>query len=207
MGRITPSLVGLLLALAVAIAVPAHARAQVDLCGNQNVATASGTTICTAPALTATATVRSVVVLTLEEIFGAPATGLNVNFGDVDAHCAGVPATGMSCSAEGAADSAVWYGQVRFSVRMGGARGLLGPVTARLTGARTVGGSIPLNRLLDGTDGSVPATPYRPVVSINLKTGIPNGRTIVNRSIGLRVNATDATGVWSGNLVYNVVME
>jgi hypothetical protein len=206
-GRLLPSVAGLLVALSGVIAAATPANAQMDLCGSVvDFATASGSGICTGPVLAATATVRSVVVLTLDEVFGAPAAGLMVNFGSVDAHCAGIPATGASCSPDAGGTSAVWYGPIRFTVRMGGARGASGPVTARLTGERAVAGTMPNNRLLDGPAGAVPSAPYKNS-TIDLRTGIPNGRTIVNRSIGVRVNVHDAPGAWSTSLVYNVVME
>lgn len=206
--RLSRSVVVALIFFAVAF-VAGSAEAQVGLCSGYNVSTSSGTTFCdgSGSALTASATVRNAVVLTLDEVFGSAATGLTASFGDVDALCAGVPASGISCAPDEANNTAVWYGALKFTVRMAGASGLTGPSTVRLTGIRNVAGTMPLGQLLDGPSGAAPATAYLPVVPINLKAGIPNGRTVVMRSLGLKVSASDAPGTWSTTLVYDIVME
>ena len=184
-----------------------RADAQVTICSNSGFSTASGTTACngTASPLTTTATVKTSAKLTLEQIFGSAASGLTVGFGNVDALCLSTPATGVSCSADTTNNTATWYGDIEFSVKLTGA----GSSTAKLTGLRPAAGSIPSGQLLDGASGSAPATAYpvSPSTAADLKTGISNGKTTVTRALGVKVLASDAAASWSGNTSYSVVIE
>lgn len=208
--RVVRMALSITVALGVIIADGGLATADVVLCSTNNVSTTSGTVACdggTQP-LTATATIRNAVRLTLVEMFGRAATSLEAPFGGVDAMCAGTAPEGVSCVEDTPANAATWYGAVRFAVTMGGASNLLGGAsTARLTGTRNVGGTVPLGRLLDGAAGIVPTVAYQPIVPITLKTGIPNGHTVVTRTLGLRVTADDAPGAWTTSAAYSVVIE
>lgn len=188
-----------------ALATPANA--QVQLCSNSNFSTAAGTTACNGSAspLAATASVRTSARLTLEQIFGSAAGGLAVGFGNVDAFCLSTPTAGVSCAADAATSSAVWYGDVQFKVKLGGT----GSGTAKLTGLRPSAGSVPSGQLLDGASGGTPATTYpvSPSTAIDLQAGIVTGTTTVTRAFGVKVLASDAAAAWSSNAQYSVVIE
>jgi len=184
-----------------------RADAQVTICSNTGFATAAGTTACdgSASPTTTTATVRTSAKLTLEEIFGSAASGLTVAFGNVDAYCLSTAGAGITCSADSGTNSATWYGDVKFNVKVSG----IGAGTAKLTGVRPAAGSIPSGQLLDGVSGSAPATAYpvSPSSAIDIKTAIGNGSTNVTRAFGVKVLSTDAAAAWSGNASYSVVIE
>lgn len=208
--KITRRVAALVLPCIVLVLFASVASAEVTLCSNGNFSGSSGTTACDGSAnpVAATATVTNAVQLTLDAVFGSPASSLAASFGNMDAFCAATPATGISCFADPASSSAVWYGTLQFSVRMSGARSILGtPSTARLTGTRSIATTVPLGQLLDGADGSAPGAAYQPLVAIDLKTGIPNGRTVVARSFGIKVNASDNPAGWSAGTTYSVVLE
>ena len=183
-----------------------RADAQVTICSNSGFATAAGTTACdgTASPVTATATVRTSARLTLEQVFGSVASGLTVAFGNIDASCATAPVAGVTCTAD-TATSAIWYGDVQFSVKLTG----VGASTAKLTGVRPAAGSIPTGQLLDGASGAMPVTAYpvSPAAAADLRTAIGNGNTTVTRAFGLKVLAADAAAAWSGNAAYSLVIE
>ncbi|MBI2202828.1 MAG: hypothetical protein HYU41_03090 [Candidatus Rokubacteria bacterium] len=197
--------VGAVLVAIAAFAAPADA--QVNVCSGNNFATASGTSACdgSSSAITASATVQNSAKLILQEVFGSAASGLTVAFGNVDALCANTPGTNITCTAAGDNLSATWFGDIKFTARLGG----LGSTTkAKLVGVRPAAGSIPTAQLLDGASGSAPATAY-PVGSgsTDLKTTIGNGNTDVTRAIGVKVTTSDAAGSWSGTVAYSLVIE
>lgn len=183
------------------------ASAQVQVCSSTDFATAAGTTACNGSAspVSATATVRTSARLTLEQIFGAAAGGLTVAFGNIDAFCLTAPAAGVSCAADTTNNTATWYGDVQFKVRLGG----IGIGTAKLTGVRPSAGSVPAGQLLDGVSGAAPTTAYpvSPSTAIDLRTALANGNTTVTRAFGVKVTASDAAAAWSSNAQYSVVIE
>jgi len=201
---LTVTLVVGLLALGVLVG---QADAQVPICNNRGFATTAGTTACdgTTNPVTVTANVGSGASLTLEQIFGSAASSLTVAFGNIDAQCLATPVAGVACIVDGSNNFATWYGDVQFSVKLTG----VGATNAKLTGLRPTAGTIPTGQLLDGASGSAPATPYpvSPSTAADLRTGIGAGNTPVTRSLGLRVNNTDASAPWSGNVVYSLVIE
>jgi hypothetical protein len=190
----------------IALIAATPAEAQVILCSNNAFATAPNTVACdgSASAVAATATVRNSAKLVLSEVFGAPASGLTVAFGNVDAHCASTPGSGIACSAAADNLSATWYGDITFTARLGG----LGTTKAKLIGVRPAAGTIPTAQLLDGASGGSPTTAY-PVGSgsTTLRSTIGNGNTTVTRAIGLKVTTDDAAAAWSGNVAYSLVIE
>lgn len=181
--------------------------AQTPVCSGLAFGTASGTRACDGAAspVSVSATVRTYARLALDDVFGAPATALRFAMGDVDAACVSAPAAGVTCMADHGAGAATWYGDVRFRVKVSGIAGS----RVKLVGARPTSGTIPPGRLLDGGAGSAPTSVY-PVASTTgteLQTGIGNGETVVARSLGLRVHATDPAGTWAGDTVFSLVLE
>jgi hypothetical protein len=185
----------------------APARAQVTLCAAAGFAAASGVTACDGGSarLTVTANVKTYARLSLEEVFGSPAASLQLAMGDVDAHCVSPAAAGLTCLGDATGTSATWYGDVKFRVKLSG----VGATRARITGLRPPGGTIPSGRLLDGAAGAAPTAPYpiAPATPADLRTAIGSGDTVVARSLGLKVNATDPPGPWSGDTVFSLVLE
>lgn len=184
-----------------------RADAQVTICSNSGFALAAGTTACdgTASPVTATATVRTSARLTLEQVFGSVASGLTVAFGNIDALCSAAPVAGVTCAADAPTTSAIWYGDLQFSVKLTG----VGTSTAKLTGVRPTAGSIPTGQLLDGASGATPGTAYpvSPSTAADLRTAIGSGNTTITRAFGLKVLASDAAAAWSGNAAYSLVIE
>ncbi len=142
--------------------------------------------------------------LALQQVFGTAPASLTVGFGTVDALCIGQPVTGVTCSSDGGAVTATWYGTVSFRAVLSG----LGSHTVRLTGVRATAGTLPSGLLLDGASG-VPSTAYpvSPTSPITLATAIPNGTTTVTRSFGVKVRAADRAGAWSTPVVYSLIVE
>jgi hypothetical protein len=143
--------------------------------------------------------------LTLQQVFGVPATALSIPFGNVDAACLSAPAPGVTCAPDASTQGATWYGRIQFSAR---ATGMGGGRTVRLAGARRSLGSMPAARLLDGATG-VPtiAYPVAPVAPIVLRTAIAGGSITITRSIGVLVVPADAAGVWSTPVLYSLIVE
>jgi hypothetical protein len=201
----------LLPALAVAfvllISVPPAAHAQVELCASSGFPAVHGSTACNGAArpVTVTANVKTYARLSLEEVFGAPATALQVAMGDVDANCVSAPAPGMTCATDTAQGAATWYGDIRLRVKLAG----IGATRAKLTGLRSASGTMPTGRLLDGAAGTRPSTvyPVAPATVAELVGGIAAGDTIVTRSLGVRVVGSDASGAWASPTVYSLVLE
>lgn len=191
----------------VALLLGGTADAEVTLCSGTGFTGASGATACSGAAnpLTVTATVKTYARLTLEEVFGSPAAALQVAMGDVDATCTSATAPGVSCLADHAAGTATWYGDLRLRVRLSG----IGAAHGKLIGWRPAGGTMPSGRMLDGASGAVPtlAYPLAPATPLDLVTGISPGETLVARSIGVRVLASDPPGSWSGSTAFSLVLE
>jgi hypothetical protein len=143
--------------------------------------------------------------LSLEQVFGQSATALAVPFGSVDALCTSVPAAGVTCSPHSSGTFATWYGSIQLRARLTGATA---GRTLTLVGARAAGGTMPAGRLVDGPSG-VPGTEYptAPASPLTLASAIPHGNTLVTRSIGVRVLATDAAGAWNAPIVYSLIVE
>ncbi len=143
--------------------------------------------------------------LTLQQVFGAPATALSIPFGNVDAVCLSTPVPGVTCAPDASTQGATWYGPIQFNAR---AIGMGGGRTVRLVGARRSLGSMPAARLLDGATG-VPtiAYPIAPVAPIVLRTAIAGGSVTIARSIGVLVVPADAAGVWSTSILYSLIVE
>lgn len=204
--RIASIVFGIGAGLVALVAFTGRAEAQVQICSNLGFALAPpGLTICNGAGnpVTVTANIRTSASLTLEQVFGAPASSLTVAFGDIDAGCLSPAVPGVTCAL--GAGSAVWYGDLQFRARMTGA----GVVNAKATGVRPAAGSIPAGQLLDGVAAGQPATAYpiSPTAPIDLRLGIGNGNTLFSRALGLRVLDTDAAGAWSGQAVYSLVIE
>jgi hypothetical protein len=189
------------------LAIAAAAEAQTTLCTGTGFTAAPGTRACdgTASPVTVSATVRTYARLSLDGVFGAPAAGLGIVMGDLDASCVTLPRPGVSCATDPAGGSAIWFGDLTFRVQLSG----LGASRARLVGTRPAAGTIPVGRLLDGIAGSPPIVPYpvAPASAATLKAAIGNGDTVVARSIGLRVLGADPPGAWSGDAVFSLVLE
>lgn len=193
-------------ALFVAVwSAPVHA--QVTLCSGKSFAVSPGTTACSGSSnpVTVTANVKTYARLTLEEVFGGPAASLQIAMGDVDAGCVSPAGSGIRCAADYANGSATWYGDIKFRVKLTGIGGSRG----KITGVRPTAGTIPAGRLLDGLAGDAPnqAYPTAPATPADLKTALANGDSLVSRSIGLRVSASDPAGAWSGQTVFSLVIE
>jgi hypothetical protein len=202
------------IALAAVVSTATRAESQAQLCSAQAFGTAKGATVCDGSSrpITASATVVTAAQLTLDHVFGQPATSLGVDFGLLDYICAAAPNPGVSCVENTKKGYAVWYGDLEFSVRLAGTYQPIGKsgktsvATARLTGLRSAG-IVPAGALLDGPAGVEPTTAYSTTGTIDLQTGISHGRTVVTRSFGLKVSATDAAAVWTVSALYSVVME
>ena len=143
--------------------------------------------------------------LTLQQVFGAPATALSISFGNVDAACLSPPVPGVTCAPDSSTQGATWYGVIQFNAR---ATGMGGGRTVRLVGARRSLGSMPAARLLDGA-GGVPtiAYPITPAAPIVLRTAVSGGSVTIARSIGVLVVPADAAGVWSTPVLYSLIVE
>lgn len=142
--------------------------------------------------------------LTLESVFGQPATALAIAFGAIDVDCIAPPAAGVTCTQAAGGASATWYGTIRLTVRVtrfGGNR-------VRLVGARQAAGTMPAGALRDGAAGSVPTAVY-PIdpSSLTLASAIGSGQSTLNRAIGIRLTPGDASGVWSTPVVYSLIVE
>jgi hypothetical protein len=144
--------------------------------------------------------------LSLEQVFNRPATSLAVPFGAVDAGCTSAPAFGVTCSAHPAGTFATWYGAIQLRARLTGAAG---GATLRLVAARSPGGTMPSDRLIDGPTGGPPTTPFpiAPESPLTLAGAIPQGNTLITRSIGVRIFVTDPAGAWSSSIVYSLIVE
>lgn len=185
----------------------ARADAQTDLCTSAGFAAAPATRACDGASspVRVSATVRTYARLSLEQVFGSPAAGLQLAMGDVDASCVTSPLPGVTCAPDPAGGAATWFGDVSFRVKLSG----IGGSRAKLVGTRPATGTIPIGRLLDGAAGSTPTAPYpvAPASAAALRTAIGNGDTVVSRSLGLKVLGSDPPGTWAGDTVFSLVLE
>lgn len=143
--------------------------------------------------------------LTLDSVFGRPATGFTIPFGSIDVDCIAPPPAGVTCVQAGGGTSATWYGTVVFAIRLTG----IGGHRARFLGARQPGGTVPPGALLDGPAGGVPTRSY-PILPSNplvLASSLGSGNTVASRAVGMRVTPSDASGPWTTSLVFSLVME
>ncbi len=200
-------LCGLVVGVTLLLLTTRSAAGQTALCTGTDFGTTPGAVACngTARPLTVTATVRTYANLSLDEVFGRPSAALQVALGTIDANCMSAPEPGVTCTRDATSGHATWYGTVQFRVRLTG----LGGTRAKLTGLRPTSGSIPAGRLLDGDASSTPARPYpvAPATSVDIKTGLGNGESIVTRTLGLDVRGSDPPGAWTGTTVYSLVIE
>lgn len=183
------------------------AQAQVTVCSATGFSASPGTAACSGASrpITVTATVKTYAKLTMEEVFGNPAVALQIAMGDVDATCTTPTAPGVHCVADQAVGAATWYGDLRMRVQLAG----VGSGRGKLIGWRPTAGTMPSGRMLDGAAGAVPtvAYPLAPATPVDLVSGLAPGETVVTRSLGLRVLASDPPGSWSGTTAFSLVLE